>query len=374
MARDIAGFLTGIESTQQPVQQAVPGTPGFYGQFMADRSRGLQQGLGGLMRRGAPSAQEQIQQAMGQLDLTKVDDLAKLARIQQARGDLAGAAQTASKIEALRERERLIKENEEKKLLDAKNQTAREEESARRWEAEQKLREQRIDLDRQRLENEGPSGVRKMLDKDVQRISGYEDQADLSAGKARTALDLANRYASLAPTGGVIGNALSSFKSIVGGQDEVSSLKTEFERLVNTGIINSLPPGVASDRDIALIKKGFPDSSWSSKEIERFLKAVAKIAAYDSEKNMFKSVYSRNNGGLETGMSRAWRQKINEPGYKEFVAEEYGLEYDIPETDVIFDADRAKAATTAAAEQRERGQRMTQTPSSSAQSVAEAFK
>ena len=50
MARDIAGFLTGIGSTQQPVQQAVPGTPGFYGQFMAERSRGLQQGLGGLLR------------------------------------------------------------------------------------------------------------------------------------------------------------------------------------------------------------------------------------------------------------------------------------------------------------------------------------
>ena len=28
MARDIAGFLTGIESTQQPVQP-IPGTPGF---------------------------------------------------------------------------------------------------------------------------------------------------------------------------------------------------------------------------------------------------------------------------------------------------------------------------------------------------------
>lgn len=374
MARDIAGFLTGIESTQQPVQQAVPGTPGFYGQFMAERSRGLQQGLGGLMRRGAPSAQEQIQQAMGQLDLTKVEDLAKLARIQQARKDLAGAAQTASKIEALRERERLIKENEEKKLLDERNRTAAEEESARRWEAEQKIRESSLDLQRQRLAKEGQTGTRKMLDNDIKRISGYEAQADLSAGRARTALDLANRYASLAPTGGVLGNALSSFKSIVGGQDEVSSLKTEFERLVNTGIINSLPPGVASDRDIALIKKGFPDSSWSPKEIERFLKAVAKIAAYDSEKNMFKSEYSRNNGGLETGMTRAWRQKINEPGYKEFVAEEYGLEYDIPQTDVIFDADRAAAAAAAAAEQRERGQRMTQTPSSSAQSVAEAFK
>ena len=348
MARDIAGFLTGIESTQQPVQQAVPGTPGFYGQFMAERSRGLQQGLGGLMRRGAPSAQEQIQQAMGQLDLTKVEDLAKLARIQQARKDLAGAAQTASKIEALRERERLIKENEEKKLIDEQNRTAAEEESARRWEAEQKLREQRIDLERQKLANEGQAGVRKMLDSDVKAIRGYVDQASRSSGEAYSALSLADRYAAMSPTGGVVGRAYGAFKSLLGAQTEIDSLKTEFTRLTNTGIINSLPPGVASDRDIAIISEGFPNSSWSPKEIEKFLRAVAKVSAYDAEKNAFRAKYARDKGGIETGFTDAWREKINEPGYKEAVAGKYGFEYDIPTQQEVFDADemaRIKAQT-----------------------------
>ena len=102
MARDIAGFLTGIESTQQPVQP-VPGTPGFRGQFGAARAQGLGAGIGGLMRGGAPSTQERIQGAISQLDLNNPDDLATLAKVQQARGDLAGAAQTASKIEALKQ-------------------------------------------------------------------------------------------------------------------------------------------------------------------------------------------------------------------------------------------------------------------------------
>ena len=102
MARDIAGFLTGIESTQQPVQP-IPGTPGFRGQFGAARAQGLGAGLGGLLRGGAPSTQERIQGALSQLDLNNPDDLATLAKVQQARGDLAGAAQTASKIEALKQ-------------------------------------------------------------------------------------------------------------------------------------------------------------------------------------------------------------------------------------------------------------------------------
>ena len=105
MARDIAGLLTGISSTQQPVQQAVPGTPGFRGQFGAARAQGLGAGLGGLMRRGATSTQEQIQGAISQLDVTNVDDLTKLAKVQLAAGDTAGAARIAAQINAIKEKQ-----------------------------------------------------------------------------------------------------------------------------------------------------------------------------------------------------------------------------------------------------------------------------
>jgi hypothetical protein len=123
MARqDIAGLLTGISSTQQPVQP-IPGTPGFRGQFGAARAQGLGAGLGGLMRRGAPSTQEQIQGAMFQLSspttdgvakdtATRIADLTKLARVQQVQGNPAAAAQTAAQIQQLREEDRLQKTTE----------------------------------------------------------------------------------------------------------------------------------------------------------------------------------------------------------------------------------------------------------------------
>ena len=111
MARqDIAGLLTGISSTQQPVQQAVPGSPNFYGEFMAARGRGLQRGLGGLLRGGEPSTQERIQGAISQLDLNNPDDLATLAKVQQARGDLAGAAQTLAKSNRLQQEQASVKQ------------------------------------------------------------------------------------------------------------------------------------------------------------------------------------------------------------------------------------------------------------------------
>ena len=116
MARqDIAGLLTGISSTQQPVQQAVPGSPNFYGEFMAARGRGLQQGLGGLLRGGEPSPQEKIQGAMFELSSPtdkagaakttqqQILDLTKLAQVQQMQGNPAGAAQTAAQVQQLKE-------------------------------------------------------------------------------------------------------------------------------------------------------------------------------------------------------------------------------------------------------------------------------
>jgi hypothetical protein len=119
------GLLTGVGSTQQPVQQAVPGSPNFYGEFMAARGRGLQQGLGGLMRGGAPSTQERIQGAMFELSsptaggaakdtATRIADLTKLARVQQVQGNSAAAAQTAAQVQQLKEQATALESQKER--------------------------------------------------------------------------------------------------------------------------------------------------------------------------------------------------------------------------------------------------------------------
>ena len=112
MARDLVGLLTGIEDTQNPV--AVPGSENFYGQFMANRNRAVQQGLGSLMRGGEPSAQENRQRAMIELSSPttadgqtkplsqQIADLTKMAKVLQVQGNSAAAGQAAAKIEQLK--------------------------------------------------------------------------------------------------------------------------------------------------------------------------------------------------------------------------------------------------------------------------------
>ena len=98
---DIAGFLTG-QSSKRPDPMGI----GINSEqqrlaFGAQRAEGLQRGVRGMMGGDTMTPAEQLQIAMASLDLSKPEDLRKLAGIQQATGDLAGAAQTASKITAM---------------------------------------------------------------------------------------------------------------------------------------------------------------------------------------------------------------------------------------------------------------------------------
>lgn len=101
MARqDIAGLLTGVSSGGID-----PVTAGNSEQqrlaFGAQRAEGLGRASRGLMGGNSRTAGEQLQMAMASLDLSKPEDLRKLAGIQQATGDLTGAAKTAAGIREL---------------------------------------------------------------------------------------------------------------------------------------------------------------------------------------------------------------------------------------------------------------------------------
>ena len=117
MARqDIAGLLTGISSTQQPIQP-IPGSANFRGQFGAARAQGIGAGLGRIARKGGPSGQEQIQGSMFELGSTtdkegvakttqqQILDLTNLAQVQQLRGNPTGAMQSLAQVQQLKAQE-----------------------------------------------------------------------------------------------------------------------------------------------------------------------------------------------------------------------------------------------------------------------------
>ena len=106
MARqDIAGLLTGMPSKRpDPMGMGVNSEQQRLA-FGAQRAQGMERGLRSAMGQG-PTTAEKLQMAMAQLDPSKAGDLRKIAQIQQATGDFAGAAQTAARIKKMQEEEK----------------------------------------------------------------------------------------------------------------------------------------------------------------------------------------------------------------------------------------------------------------------------
>lgn len=123
MARqDIAGLLTGMPSNRPD-----PMTGGSIADqrlaFGARRAQGLQRAARGFMGQDTRTPSEQLQMAMAQLDMSNPNDLRKIAQIQQATGDLAGAAQTAAQIKQMQEQDRVraVEQAKQKQVLGIRN-------------------------------------------------------------------------------------------------------------------------------------------------------------------------------------------------------------------------------------------------------------
>jgi hypothetical protein len=105
-------------------------------------------------------------------------------------------------------------------------------------------------------------------------------------------------------SGGQFGRGYRNLVELVGGSTEYARLLREFTRLRNAEVIRALPPGIATNQDIALISAGFPGVNGSTEEIQQFLAAAARIAAYEADYNRFRGMFMDANSG---SMGRARR-------------------------------------------------------------------
>ena len=123
-----------------------------------------------------------------------------------------------------------------------------------------------------------------------QEIQEYQ-QASRSAGSANTRIQDAIQIIydnNLLQTGsaGAASTLFEITKNIAGKRDEESFLRTAYARERNTEIVNSLPPGVASDRDVAIFSEGFPPQNASTAEILEFLLTAQRFNSYVQDESL----------------------------------------------------------------------------------------
>ena len=112
--------------------------------------------------------------------------------------------------------------------------------------------------------------------------------------------DLAKRIEAAEGGKGALTSANEWFAKALGSQDAWTQIRNEYTRVRNSVAIKSLPPGPATDRDIAEALKGIPPENANAATLASFLRGTAKLQDIDSAINNAKTDWLSQNNGLLT--------------------------------------------------------------------------
>lgn len=140
------------------------------------------------------------------------------------------------------------------------------------------------------------------------RLGGAIDASRESDVKASEYNGLADMLEANADkfSAGVVSDALEFAKGATGRRDLESSLRTNYRRLRSSDAVRNLPPGPASDKDVALALEGFPPPDAQPEELASFARGMAKLENASKLYEDTRADYiSRNRD--EAGFGEHWR-------------------------------------------------------------------
>ena len=163
----------------------------------------------------------------------------------------------------------------------------------------------RLALDRDKLDFEVQSSLDKLsgnpLSGDAAKIV---NESVMQAGKLKTqasqAKSLADKFEKEGGGFGLGSTIAEKFAQFTGSQDTATALRQEFERVSASNVISLLPPGPATDKDIAIIRAGFPPATADAKTIADFLRSMARVQEYEALSKDAQASWVDMNGSLGT--------------------------------------------------------------------------
>ena len=120
----------------------------------------------------------------------------------------------------------------------------------------------------------------------------------LAAGAALGADAAGSSHGASSSTAGAGARATEAMNRLLGTEKEPTALRQEYLRMRNTAVLDMLPPGVASDKDIELALAAFPTETSSPANIAGFLRGMAKLQTYESAINNAQAEWIQQNGTL----------------------------------------------------------------------------
>ena len=125
-----------------------------------------------------------------------------------------------------------------------------------------------------------------------------QQAANQSYSLASRTQDLANQFSQLSVQGGTPAQAREALLRVAGGEDGLSLLRREYTRVRNALIVEGLPQGPATDKDIQLIADGFLPASANPQAIADFLGAMSRAQQASAMFNEFQANFMQNGGSM----------------------------------------------------------------------------
>lgn len=135
------------------------------------------------------------------------------------------------------------------------------------------------------------------------KLSAITDTIGVDNKTITAASNFINGLEPLEDFGGGVGlTFVEATKDFLGLRDDRSALLTIGEKIKNSDIIQYLPTGPASDKDIAMVQKGAPPSNASKEEWLRYARGVKKAAEaavqFNQDRATWISTYGDERGFL----------------------------------------------------------------------------
>ena len=151
----------------------------------------------------------------------------------------------------------------------------------------------RIEAARLRQEGSGYPDLSVNMEKALDTAIQDATASEAAASRLET---LATEFQQSDLLGGRAGAAAEWFKEATGDEDALTELRRNFIQLKNERVINNLPPGVASDRDIEIFMSGFPKDFANKDYVASFMRGMAKAERAKAELNNFRAEWISQNG------------------------------------------------------------------------------
>ena len=131
-----------------------------------------------------------------------------------------------------------------------------------------------IGLDAEKM-SQLPAGTSKKIETLTDEIG----EEDLKSADIKNIISEAGVTVDGSGTVSIIGDKIDT---VIGDRDALAKLRTKFNKIINIGVMNSLPPGAASENDVAIARQGFPPAEAGKDEIVAYLEAAGRISVAKS--------------------------------------------------------------------------------------------